>query len=192
LRRWLQQHQLSYPSTERLASWWQDLLEVRTDAQLQWQHDDCLIRLWRGVLTITPQEPIQEKKNKETEAEVKTEAETKTKTKTKTNTEQAGEWVFKRLPSNSQKPGIAKERFDEAKKKGLINTMARDGGEKFKVHPQRPRKTLKNLYQEAGIPPWQRDLPLLYIGTELVAVAGIGISADWLTHQGPRISPEWQ
>jgi tRNA(Ile)-lysidine synthase len=182
LRRWLQQHQLSYPSTERLASWWQDLLEVRTDAQLQWQHDEHLIRLWRGVLTINPQETIQEKQHKETEA----------KTKTKTKTEQAGEWVFKKLPSNSQKPGIPKERFDHAKKKGLINTMARDGGEKFKVHPQRPRKTLKNIYQEAGIPPWQRDLPLLYIGTELVAVAGIGISADWLTHQGPRISPEWQ
>lgn len=174
LRRWLHQNQLSHPSAERLASWWQDLLEVRADAQLQWQHDDHLIRLWRGVLTINAQQSNQEKQNKNTEAN------------------QAGEWVFKKLPSNSKKPGIPKDRFDEAKKKGLINTMARDGGEKFKVHPERPRKTLKNLYQEAGIPPWQRDLPLLYIGTELVAVAGIGISADWVTDHGPRISPEWQ
>jgi tRNA(Ile)-lysidine synthase len=174
LRRWLHQNELSHPSTERLASWWQDLLEVRTDAQLQWQHDDHLIRLWRGVLTINAQEATQEKQNKKTE------------------TNQAGEWVFKKLPSNSKKPGIPKDRFDEAKKKGLINTMARDGGEKFKVHPERPRKTLKNLYQEAGIPPWQRDLPLLYIGAELVAVAGIGISADWITDHGSRISPEWQ
>ncbi|MGA0832879.1 MAG: tRNA lysidine(34) synthetase TilS, partial [Polynucleobacter sp.] len=63
--------------------------------------------------------------------------------------------------------------------------------EKFKVHSKRPRKSLKNLYQEANIPPWQRQVPLLYIGDELVAVAGIGISADWQTDQGQRISPEW-
>ena len=174
LRRWLHQNQLSHPSTERLASWWQDLLEVRADAQLQWLHDDHVIRLWRGILTINAQQATPEKQNKKTE------------------NNQAGEWVFKKLPSNSKKLGIPKDRFDEAKKKGLINTMARDGGEKFKVHLERPRKTLKNLYQEVGIPPWQRDLPLLYIGTELVAVAGIGISADWVTDHGPRISPEWQ
>jgi tRNA(Ile)-lysidine synthase len=69
--------------------------------------------------------------------------------------------------------------------------MPRDGGEKLKLHPNRPRKSLKNLYQEANIPPWQRQVPLLYIGDELVAVAGIGISADWQTDQGQRISPEW-
>ena len=77
------------------------------------------------------------------------------------------------------------------KKKGLINTMHRQGGEKFKTQLNRPRKSLKNLYQEANIPPWQRDLPLLYIGDELVAVAGIGISADWQVSQGARIELEW-
>jgi tRNA(Ile)-lysidine synthase len=102
-----------------------------------------------------------------------------------------GEWTFKKIPANSKKPGIAKDRFEKAKKKGLINTMAREGGEKFKVDSKRPRRSLKNLYQEAAIPPWQRDVPLLYIGEDLVAVAGIGISADWQTTEGPRISPEW-
>ena len=69
--------------------------------------------------------------------------------------------------------------------------MERQGGEKFKVQINRPRKSLKNLYQEASIPPWQRDVPLLYIGDELVAVAGIGISADWQSVEGPRIGLEW-
>lgn len=160
-RRWLQKHQLAYPSEERLNAWWQDLLEVRPDAQLVWQHDDHHIRLWKGVLQI------------------------------EAGTQADGEWVFKTISARSKTPGIAKDRFDEAKKKGLINTMARQGSEKFKVHAQRPRKTLKNLYQEANIPPWQRDLPLLYIGDELVAVAGIGISADWQTTNGSRIKPEW-
>ncbi len=165
LRRWLHKNQLVYPSEERLTAWWQELLQSRVDSKLQWEHDQKLIRLWRGQLTLTQDLNAQE----QTE----------------------GEWVFKKVPANSQKPGIAKERFETAKQKGLINTMVREGGEKFKVDAKRPRKSLKNLYQEANIPPWQRNAPLLYIGEELVAVAGIGISADWQTTEGPRISPEW-
>ena len=165
LRRWLSKNGLAYPSEERLTAWWSELQQTRPDSQLQWDHDQQVIRLWRGHLTITQDS---------------------------SNSEVMGEWTFKKVPTNSKKPGIAKDRFEKAKQKGLINTMAREGGEKFKVDTKRPRRSLKNLYQEAAIPPWQRDAPLLYIGEELVAVAGIGISADWLTTEGPRISPEWQ
>ncbi len=165
LRRWLSKNGLAYPSEERLTAWWSELQQTRPDSKLQWDHDQQVIRLWRGHLTITQDS---------------------------SSTEVMGEWTFKKVSANSKKPGIAKDRFEKAKKKGLINTMAREGGEKFKVDSKRPRRSLKNLYQEAAIPPWQRDVPLLYIGEELVAVAGIGISADWQTTEGPRISPEWQ
>jgi len=165
LRRWLSKNGLAYPSEERLTAWWSELQQTRPDSKLQWDHDQQVIRLWRGHLTITQDA---------------------------NSSEVMGEWVFKKIPTNSKKPGIAKDRFEKAKKKGLINTMAREGGEKFKVDLKRPRRSLKNLYQEAAIPPWQRDVPLLYVGEELVAVAGIGISADWQTTEGPRISPEWQ
>jgi len=165
LRRWLSKNGLAYPSEERLTAWWSELQQTRPDSKLQWDHDQQVIRLWRGHLIITQDS---------------------------SSTEVMGEWVFKKIPANSKKPGIAKDRFEKAKQKGLINTMAREGGEKFKVDAKRPRRSLKNLYQEAAIPPWQRDVPLLYIGEELVVVAGIGISADWLTTEGPRISPEWQ
>ncbi len=164
LRRWLSKNGLAYPSEERLTAWWSELQQTRPDSKLQWEHDQQLIRLWRGHLTITQEA---------------------------NSSEMMGEWTFKKIPANSKKPGIAKDRFEKAKKKGLINTMAREGGEKFKVDSKRPRRSLKNLYQEAAIPPWQRDVPLLYIGEDLVAVAGIGISADWQTTEGPRISPEW-
>ena len=165
LRRWLSKNGLAYPSEERLTAWWSELQQTRPDSKLQWDHDQQVIRLWRGHLTITQDS---------------------------SSTEVMGEWTFKKVPANSKKPGIAKDRFEKAKQKGLINTMAREGGEKFKVDSKRPRRSLKNLYQEADIPPWQRDVPLLYIGEELVAVAGIGISSDWQTTEGPRISPEWQ
>ena len=164
LRRWLSKNSLAYPSEERLTAWWSELQQTRPDSKLQWDHDQQVIRLWRGHLTITQEANL---------------------------SEVTGEWVFKKIAASSKKPGIAKDRFEKAKKKGLINTMAREGGEKFKVDLKRPRRSLKNLYQEAAIPPWQRDVPLLYVGEELVAVAGIGISADWQTTEGPRISPEW-
>jgi len=174
LRRWLSKNGLAYPSEERLTAWWSELTQARLDAKLQWDHDQCVIRLWRGHLSITQ--------------DMNTQAKGKEREKEKTE----GEWTFKKVPANSKKPGIAKDRFEQAKQKGLINTMAREGGEKFKVDLKRPRKSLKNLYQEAAIPPWQRDVPLLYIGEELVAVAGIGISADWQTTEGPRVTLEWQ
>ena len=174
LRRWLSKNGLAYPSEERLTAWWSELTQARLDAKLQWDHDQCVIRLWRGHLSIT-QDLNAQAKGKEKE-----------------NVTTEGEWTFKKVPANSKKPGIAKDRFEQAKQKGLINTMAREGGEKFKVDLKRPRKSLKNLYQEAAIPPWQRDVPLLYIGEELVAVAGIGISADWQTTEGPRFTLEWQ
>jgi tRNA(Ile)-lysidine synthase len=164
LRRWLSKNGLAYPSEERLTAWWSELQQTRPDSKLQWDHDQQVIRLWRGHLTITQDAG---------------------------SSEVVGEWTFKKIPVNSKKPGIAKDHFEKAKKKGLINSMAREGGEKFKVDSKRPRRSLKNLYQEAAIPPWQRDVPLLYIGEDLVAVAGIGISADWQTTEGPRISPEW-
>ena len=176
LRRWLSKNGLAYPSEERLTAWWSELTQARLDAKLQWDHDQRVIRLWRGHLSITQ--------------DLNAQAKSKGKEKEKVTNE--GEWTFKKVPANSKKPGIAKDRFEKAKQKGLINTMAREGGEKFKVDSKRPRRSLKNLYQEAAIPPWQRDVPLLYIGEELVAVAGIGVSADWQTTDGPRFTLEWQ
>jgi tRNA(Ile)-lysidine synthase len=184
LRRWLHKNQLAYPSEERLTAWWTELQQARVDSNLQWEHDQKLIRLWRGKLTIT-------KNTKNTKNQNKNKNQSKNENRTENTNTTLGEWIFKNVPASSKKPGIAKDIFEQAKKKGLINTMAREGGEKFKIDAKRPRTTLKNLYQEANIPPWQRDVPLLYIGEELVAVAGIGISADWQTTQGPRISPEW-
>lgn len=168
LRRWLNKQGLVHPSEERLTNWFIELQQVRIDARLQWDHDGALIRLWREHLSVEQAQSVGAQQGDE-----------------------VGEWVFKNVAPTSKRAGIAKNRFNEVKKKGLINTLPRQGGEKFKVHINRPRKSLKNLYQEADIPPWQREAPLLYIGDELVAVAGIGISADWQTIEGPRVGLEW-
>ena len=103
-----------------------------------------------------------------------------------------GEWVFKAVTSSSKTPGLPAKWVKEAKLKGLISQQARIGSEKIQIKASTPRKTLKNLYQEADVPPWQRQAPLLYIHGDLVAVAGIGLSYPHLVHSGPRVRPEWQ
>jgi tRNA(Ile)-lysidine synthase len=44
---------------------------------------------------------------------------------------------------------------------------------------------VRNLLQEAGLPPWERErLPFLYVGNELVAVAGLGVDAGFRAATG--------
>lgn len=44
----------------------------------------------------------------------------------------------------------------------------------------RPRKVMKKLFQEAGVPPWQRpQWPVLLSGQEVAAVAGLCVCEGW-------------
>jgi len=69
----------------------------------------------------------------------------------------------------------------------------RQGGERFRPDPRRPRRSLKNLLQECRVAPWLRDrLPLLYSGASLVYVPGIGIDAGYLAGADePGVEPSW-
>ncbi|HEV2008880.1 MAG TPA: tRNA lysidine(34) synthetase TilS [Burkholderiales bacterium] len=70
----------------------------------------------------------------------------------------------------------------------------RQGGERFRPHPRRPRRSLKNLLQEARVPPWLRDrLPLLFVGESLVYVPGIGVDSEFHAAAAERgMHPHWQ
>jgi len=72
--------------------------------------------------------------------------------------------------------GIALARLAD----GGLTVRARRGGESLRLHPARPARSLKNLFQEFGIPAWQRAaITLIYCGDELVAVPGIGVASEW-------------
>ncbi len=85
--------------------------------------------------------------------------------------------------------GISLERLLAAP----VTVRRRQGGERFKPHPERPRRSLKNLLQEARVPPWRRDrLPLLFSGRTLVYVPGIGIDSGYAAAAGePGVEPSW-
>ncbi|MEK7751310.1 MAG: tRNA lysidine(34) synthetase TilS, partial [Acidobacteriota bacterium] len=75
-------------------------------------------------------------------------------------------------------------------KQGLIRNKdvfirLRQGGEKLRLLPSGPTRSLKNLLQEARMPPWERErLPLVYCGDTLVAVPGLGAASGWQAGAG--------
>jgi len=85
-------------------------------------------------------------------------------------------------------------RFVRRKESGLacarigelgLNIRQRQGGEKFRLRPGGSTRSLKNLLQEARMPPWERErLPLVFCGDTLVAVPGLGVAAGWQTGAG--------
>ncbi len=63
--------------------------------------------------------------------------------------------------------------------------QARKGGERFQRAAGTPPRSLKKQYQAAGVPPWQRDVPLLFSSDgQLLFVPGLGIDARALALPG--------
>lgn len=61
-----------------------------------------------------------------------------------------------------------------------ITVKFRSGGESIKLSGRSGHHSLKNLYQEAGIPPWERvRVPLIYLDGKLAAVGEHWISAEF-------------
>jgi tRNA(Ile)-lysidine synthase len=76
--------------------------------------------------------------------------------------------------------GLSLQKLQQA----AITVRLRRGAERIRPDSKRPTRTLKNLLQEQGIPPWQRDrLPLLYRDETLVAVPGIGVECAYQAEQ---------
>ena len=66
-----------------------------------------------------------------------------------------------------------------------VTVRRRRGGERIRLHADRPTRTLKNLLQEAAIPPWQRErLPLVFCGEQLVWVPRVGVASAFQARAG--------
>jgi tRNA(Ile)-lysidine synthase len=77
------------------------------------------------------------------------------------------------IPSSA---GISREQWQNA----TIKVTARTGGEKIRLPGRTGRHALKKLFQEAGIPPWEREsMPLIYLDDKLAAVGDLWVSAEF-------------
>lgn len=86
--------------------------------------------------------------------------------------------------------------ISQARLRGRRVTIGvRRGGERYQPDCARPRRSLKNLLQEARIPPWQRGrIPLIFCDGELVWAAGVGgvDCAYRCVGDEPALRPLWQ
>jgi tRNA(Ile)-lysidine synthase len=78
-------------------------------------------------------------------------------------------------------------------KKNRMEIRLRSGGERLQPDSRRPRRTLKNLFQESGVPPWERkQLPLIFCGEQLVWAPGLGVDARYQAAAGELgWLPQW-
>ncbi|KGB99068.1 tRNA lysidine(34) synthetase TilS [Burkholderia cepacia] len=77
-----------------------------------------------------------------------------------------------------------------------LAVRTRAGGERMRTSPGGPGRTLKNLFQERGVPAWQRDVPLLFAGDRLIYVPRLGVNRDIDVPEdaapGAPASPAWR
>ncbi|MHB1092257.1 MAG: tRNA lysidine(34) synthetase TilS [Thiobacillus sp.] len=159
LRHFIEQHGQTMPSMRRLDETLRQVSDARADARVRINLGQ--MELWRyrgGVYLASPRLRWVEPVRWQGEAAI---------------------WV----PA----AGVS-VRMDRAGGTGLRQTVlaagevtfgVRAGGEHLRLHAGGPRRSLKNLLQEYGIPPWQRErLPLMWCDGRLVWAAGIGFEAD--------------
>lgn len=70
---------------------------------------------------------------------------------------------------------------------GPLLLKFRQGGERIRLQGHAQHKSLKQLFQEWDIPPWQRQqIPLLFVEQELVAVVGYGYAEHYAADIGEK------
>ncbi|MFH1494595.1 MAG: tRNA lysidine(34) synthetase TilS [Pseudomonadota bacterium] len=177
LRQFLKLHGISAPSATRLEDMLHQLLSAKPDAQIKIPLESFELRrfLGRAWLIPAPGRPDSTRLNYLWRGENEL-----------VLNELGGTLKF--WPVHGQ--GISRTRLEQAP----VTLRLRRGGERLQPDCKRPRRSLKNLFQEAGIPPWTREtLPLLFSGESLAAGLGIGIDCNFQAHPDePGIMLEWK
>ena len=146
------------PGTVKLEDMLRQLLSPRSDTKLHITFGDTEIRSFKGSIYVRK---ISILPNKEWKFIWKGEKKLEV-------TEKGDSVIFIREKGK----GINLQKLKE----GPIIIRFRLGGECMRPDCNRPLRSLKNLFQEASLPQWEREsLPLLFSGENLVWVPGIGV-----------------
>jgi tRNA(Ile)-lysidine synthase len=188
LRHWFASRSLSMPSTAWLAEMVAQLLEARDDAQLLVTHPECHIRRHRGRLFITPKlADLAGMRDPDDEGII----------------EKHGEAFRWNGEAQLSFPAYGGTLFFEPAGQGFdagwlraqqLVIDFRKGGERLKLAPNRPTRSLKAHYQAGDIPAWERTrLPVVSANGELVFAAGLGMDCRHLGQpESQLIALRWQ
>lgn len=165
LRRWIEALGLPPLPGEGVAQIESDLLQARADARARFVWRDAVIERWRDLLHVQRRrEPLP--------------------------AEWSAEWDGSEplpLPGGDSLELEGTDAFPSP-----CRVSAREGGERILLPGRTHSHALKNVLQELGVPPWEREvLPLVRNRAgELEAVADLAYSATfdaWLREQGARL-----
>ncbi|MBU1691468.1 MAG: tRNA lysidine(34) synthetase TilS [Gammaproteobacteria bacterium] len=185
LRYWLAELGISMPSAGRLENLLQQLCSARDDAQIRISLGSAVIRRYRGEVHLEPTATCPRVGGARELPECK-------KKILAPLPEAALIWSLQDaldLPGSGGRlvfewttgQGLSLARLTSAP----VTIRLRQGGERLRPDCLRPTRSLKNLLQEAGMPPWQRQrLPLLFSGEKLAFVPGVGIDCDYRVQEG--------
>ena len=170
LRYTIQQKQFALPSTKTLRRIIEEVCLAREDAQPLVRWADVEVRRFQGKLYILPAH---------------------------TDADSHRIWHIQSIQPldmghgntlvwhKAQTQGIAEQYIHQG-----LTVRYRQGGERIQISGQRHHQTLKHLFQQWQVPPWQRDrLPLIFAGETLIAVPGYGISEAVVAKQGAGFIP---
>lgn len=170
LRWFLRQQGLPAPSSARLAAMIDQLGSARSDAKVCLAHGGVELGVHRGRVAIHAKPPPAFDLHWQGEPELVL---------------PHGHLVVARVEGE----GVDVQRLAQAP----VRIRSRVGGERLQLAANRPRRALKSILQDAGMPAWERRaLPLVYCGAELVAAPGIGIDAAFHATPGNQgITLSW-
>ena len=162
LREFLAAQGLKAPSEKKLAELVRQLAGQGSRTEIR--HDGARFRTYRGDLVAVKEGPAKPFKARSWQGEKRLGLE-----------DLGGELRFRRV----------RGRGFVVPSRRRIEIRTRSGGERLQLDARRPRRTLKNLFQEAGVPAWERErLPLLFCGTDLVWAPGLGVDARYQASKG--------
>ena len=176
LRFFLARRGVVMPNVERLEEALRQALTARQDARVAVVLDNSVLRRYAGRLHVVPvSRPLPRGVVRRWHGELEIEL-----------PEFGGVLVLRRTRDDGI--GLARLRAQ------TVTIRSRQGGERLQPDPGRPRRSLKNLLQEAHVAPWQRDrLPLIYCGNALVWVPEVGVdSAFQARPDEAALRPEWK
>lgn len=170
LRYFLRARGLAAPSTARLAQMLAQLVDAPADARVAIGHDGLVLGLHLGKVHVHPADPapFQAPWNGEAEIEL--------------------------AHGTLRFVGCGTGGLDAQRLPLPLTVRSREGGERFRLAPNRPRRALKAILREAGWPPWQRrSVPLIVTGATVVAVPGLGVEPHFRAADGmPGLTPVWR
>jgi tRNA(Ile)-lysidine synthase len=164
LRWFLRRHDLRAPSAARLEAMQRQLAGAAPDARVRLAHDGAEIGIHRGLILVHSPPPPPWRAAWRGEAALAL---------------PHGTLEFAAVAG----AGLAATKLEGA----AVIVRPREGGERIRFAPDRPRQAVKRLLQAADIPHWQRDaLPLVFCGDALAAIPGIGVDAAFAATVGER------